>query len=336
MFAKLKATVLSLGKDDISTHSAALSYYTAFAIGPLFLIIISILGLLFGESAVEGKIINQIGGIIGKEAAGTIQTMIAGASKEPSGIISFVVGIVLLLLSASGLFGQLQQSLNAIWHVEQKPRKGLLTLVRERFLSFTMVLVIAFILGVSLVLSSAITVLNTNFTSLLPAPAWVLELINIFISFWIILVLFALIYKLLPDVRLSWDSVWGGATLASLLFTGGKSLIGVYVGSSAVSSTYGAAASLIALLLWVYYSGFILFVGAEYIKASVLAPQPVVVSEKEQAFISEKTQREASSFENVIAIAVGFLVKEAVAYLDKRLFHKKKSFVERVQEKLKE
>ncbi len=342
LFFYLKQSFSEFSNDRVTMLAAALSYYTVFSIGPLLLIVISILGFFFGSTAVEGEIIRQISGLLGTEAALTIESIIEGTQNTSSGIISLIIGVLLLVLGATGVFGQLKTALNQIWHIEPKPGRGVINLLRERILSFGMVVVIAFLLGVSLVASSAISILGNYFTQILPAPAWMIEGINIFISFWIILVLFALVYRVLPDVKPSWKLVWGGATVASLLFTIGRSIIGIYIGNSAVASTYGAASSLVIILLWVYYSSLILLFGAEYVKVSA-AEKGIGVPVEDYAYKTREVKvedspesEEFSEIEREIISIFGNIFKAIVLSIDSRFIHKKKSFWERVQEKLKE
>lgn len=339
--SNLKNSVFSLLEDKVPTLAAALAYYTVFAIGPLLLILISILGFFFGRSAIEGEIIAQISALTGRQTAGVIEAIIAGSQKQTTGVVSLVVGVALLILSASGVFGQLKTSLNLIWNVEPKPGRGIMGMIQERVLSFAMVVVIGFLLGVSLVATSAVAILNSYFSGILPIPAFLIETINIFISFWVILVLFALVYKVLPDVKLPWRMVWGGATLSSLLFTLGKSVIGIYIGNSAAQSTYGAASSLVVILLWVYYSGLILFLGAEYIKSSAHAQGKTLVPEsyalKTKQIREDEADEEFSELEKYLVSVFGvYFSKLLTPVLEKIFKPKKKTFAQRVREKLNE
>lgn len=261
--ALLKDTIKEWGEDQAARLGAAVAYYTVFSLAPLLVIVIAIAGLIFGRQAVQGQIVNQVGGLVGAQGGQFIESMIANASKPSSGIIATVVGVVTLLLGATGLFGELQDSLNTIWEIAPKPR-GIFETIRTRILSFAMVVVIAFLLLVSLVISAGLAALGHFLGGALPLPEFILQAINFVISFAIITVLFALIYKLLPDAEIAWHDVWIGAAFTSLLFTIGKLAIGLYLGHSSTASTYGAAGALVVLLLWVYYSAQILFFGAEF------------------------------------------------------------------------
>jgi membrane protein len=339
-FSYLKQSFSAWNKDHVPMLAAALSYYTVFAIGPLLLLIISIVGFFFGKSAVEGEVVSQLSGLLGRDTARTIETIVEGSRDPEAGVVSFIIGTVLLLISASGVFSQLKMALNQIWSIEPKPGRGAMGVIQERFLSFAMIGVIAFLLGVSLLATSAVSVLGSYFSSFLPAPEWVIQALNIFISFWIILVLFALVYRVLPDVKPDWKLVWGGATLAALLFTGGKTLIGVYIGNSVAASTYGAASSLVVLLVWVYYSSLIFLYGAEYVKVSALVHGETV--EVEKYAVKTKTIRargeteQLSVIEQYVAQLVGQLLGSTVEKIDKKYIRPKKTFWQRVQERLEE
>ncbi|UBF25383.1 YihY/virulence factor BrkB family protein [Kovacikia minuta CCNUW1] len=261
----LKETVTEWNEDNVPMFAAALAYYTIFSLAPLLLIAIAIAGFFLGEEAARGEIVRQIQDLIGREGAEAIQTMIQNTQKPGSGgILATVAGIVLLFLGASGVFGQLQTALNAIWEVKPKPGRSIKSFLQSRFLSFAMVLVIGFLLLVSLVLSTVLAAIGTFFNNLLPGFSMLGGVLNFGISFAVITLLFAALYKFLPDVEIPWKNLWVGAGVTSLLFTIGKALIGLYLGSSSVSSTYGAAGSIVVLLIWVFYSAQILLFGAEF------------------------------------------------------------------------
>ena len=265
VFKLLKATVTEWQEDKVPLWAAALAYYTIFSLAPLLLIAIAIAGVVFGEDAARGEIVGQIQGLVGKEGATAIQSMIQNAHKPGSGgTIATIVGVVTLLFGASGVFGQLQDALNTIWGVKPKPGQGIRSFLQARFLSFAMVLVIGFLLLVSLVLSAALAAISTFFNHLLPDVAIVGQLVNFVVSFAFITLLFAGIYKFLPDVNVAWKDLWVGAATTALLFNIGKFLIGLYLGSSGATSTYGAAGSLVVILLWVFYSAQLILFGAEF------------------------------------------------------------------------
>ncbi len=264
--AVVKDTFQGWQEDGSLELGAALSYYTALSLAPLLVIAIAIAALAFGRQAVEGQLFGQIRGVVGAQSAATIQSMIAGAGKHGSGLLPTVLGIATILFGASGVFGQLQTSLDRIWHVAPKPDRGIWGLLRDRFLSFGMVLGVGFLLLVSLVVSAGLSAVGTYARGLLPALAPLLSTLNFVVSFAVVTLLFAMIFRFLPDARVAWRDVWVGAVATALLFAIGKSLIGLYLGRSSVSSSYGAAGSLIVVLLWVYYSSQILFLGAEFTK----------------------------------------------------------------------
>lgn len=264
-FALLKQTASEYSEDKVSRLAAALAYYTVFSLAPLLIIAIAIAALVFGQEAAQGQIVGQIQGLVGRDGAEFIQTAIDNANdKKHTGIIATVINIAVLLFGASGVFAQLQDALNTVWEVAPKPEQGLLNVIRQRFLSFAMVLVIAFLLLTSLVLSAALAALGNLLSGLLPGMGVLWQIVNFVISFGVITMLFAMIYKFLPDAKIAWGDVWIGAALTSLLFTVGKLLLGLYLGNASFGSTYGAAGSLVILLAWVFYSAQILFIGAEF------------------------------------------------------------------------
>jgi membrane protein len=260
----VKETFREWSEDKVSRLAAALAYYTIFSLAPFLVIVIAVAGFFFGQQAVEGQIVGQIEGLVGTEGAQMIETMIAAAWEPGTGIIATVLSVILLIIGAAGLFGQLQDALNVIWEVQPKPDRGIKDVIRDRFLSFTMVLGVGFLLLVSLVLSAALNVIGQWFTDLLPQATILVQVINLVLSLAIITLLFAMIYKILPDVVIGWRDVWLGAAVTAVLFVIGKELIGFYLGRAAVASAYGAAGSLVVLLLWVFYSAQILFLGAEF------------------------------------------------------------------------
>jgi membrane protein len=267
IWALLREVFADWQEDKVPLLAAALAYYTTFSLAPLLVIAIAIAGAVFGENAVRGEIVTQIQGLVGQQGAEVIQTMLQNAHKpESGGVIATIVGVITLLFGASGVFGQLQDALNTIWRVKPKPERGIKNFIQDRFLSFAMVVVIGFLLLVSLLVSAVLAGINTFVGNLFPELALIGQILNFLISFGVVTVLFALIYKFLPDVEMPWRYLWIGSTVTALLFNIGKSLIGVYLGSSSVGSAYGATASLAIVLLWVYYSAQILLFGAEFTK----------------------------------------------------------------------
>jgi membrane protein len=261
----LKATVMQWVDDQPFQLAAALSYYTLFSLAPLLVIVISIAGLAFGQEAAQNRIVETLQGLLGRDSAQAIQQMVQNASNKPkTGMFSTVLGVIFLVFGAGGVVGQLQTSLNTVWGVTPKPGQGIWGFVRQRFVSFAMVLGIGFLLVVSLAVSALMSGFTQVIGNVFGATAVLIHALDLGISFVFVTALFAMIYKYLPDVRIQWRDVWVGAALTSLLFTIGKFLIGLYLGTSGVTSTYGAAGSLITILLWVYYSSLIFFLGAEF------------------------------------------------------------------------
>jgi membrane protein len=260
----LKATWNDWSEDKAARLAAALAYYTVVALAPLLVILIAIVGLAFGREAAQGQIVSQIGSLVGEENGEAIQGIIANASRPKTGIIATVIGIATLLFGASGVFGALQDGLNTIWEVKPKPGRGLLGILKDRFVSVTMVFGVGFLLLVSLAISAGLAIMGEYLTGLLPLPEIVLQSLNFVISLAVITLLFAMIFKVLPDAEIAWGDVWVGAAITALLFTIGKLLIGLYLGKSGVGSAYGAAGAMVVILIWVYYSAQILFLGAEF------------------------------------------------------------------------
>lgn len=261
----LRDTVSEWNEDNVPLLAAALAYYTIFSLAPVLVIAIAIVGAVFGEDAARGEIVQQIQGLIGTEGAKFVQSMIQNANTPGSGgTVATIVSTLLLLFGASGVFGQLQMALNTIWEVKPKPGRAVKSFLQSRFLSFAMVLVIGFLLLVSLVLSAILAGVSAYFGRLFPEFIILGQLFNFILSLAIITLLFAAIYKFLPDVEVPWSNLWIGAGVTALLFNFGKFLIGLYLGNSGVSSTYGAAGSLVVVLVWVFYSAQIILFGAEF------------------------------------------------------------------------
>lgn len=260
----LKETAAEWSEDQAPRLGAALAYYAIFSLAPLLIIAVAISGVIFGRDAAIGQIIRQIQGLVGQDTATTIQAMIEESNEPAASIIARIVGLAVLLFGASGVFGEIKHSLNVIWDIEPKPKSGLLAAIKDKFFSFSMVVVTGFLLLVSLVISAGLTAIGQIVTGLMPGWDVITQIINFVISLGVITVLFALIFKYIPEAKIAWADVWIGAGLTALLFTIGKTLIGLYIGYSSLSSTYGAATSLVVILLWVYYSAQILFFGAEF------------------------------------------------------------------------
>jgi membrane protein len=252
-------------KDNAARLGAALSYYTLFSVAPLLVVAIGVAGLVFGREAAQGQIVAELHGLVGEAGARAIQDMVEASRKPTAGILATVIGLATLFLGATGAFAELKSALNVVWDVPEQGG-GLRALLLGRLWSFAMVLAVGFLLMVSLVISAAIAAAD-GFFEWLGVPPAAVQLTNAVVSFLIITVLFALIFKFLPDTEVAWGDVWAGAVFTSALFAVGKSLIGLYLGRSGLASTYGAAGSVVVLVVWVYYAAQIFFFGAEMTQA---------------------------------------------------------------------
>ena len=264
VFKLLKATFDAWMEDNALRLSAALAYYSIFSIAPLLVIAISVAGLVLGEEAVRGQLDDQLKSYVGAQAAESVQSMVQSASKPSEGWTGAVVGFVTLLLGASGVFGQLKDALNTIWEVKPRAGAAIMGFVRERLLNFGMVLVIGFLLLTSLLLTTALAALHAYFESLFGIPPFVAGVLGFLVSFGVVTTLFAFIFKVLPDAQVEWRNVWTGAVVTALLFELGKFGLGFYLGRESMASSFGAAGSVVLLLLWVYYASCILLFGAEF------------------------------------------------------------------------
>lgn len=266
MWALLRSTITNFLEDEALSRGAAIAFYTVTSLAPVLLIVIAIAGLIFGADAAQGAVVSQLTGLMGRQAAEVLQSAMASASGKSSSVWASVIGIVTLLATASGVFGEMQSALNRIWRAE--PKSGAVSrLVRARAASIGLVAALGFLLTASLVVSAGITAMGAALNAYLPFGDLILSVVNFPISLVLLAVLFAAIYKVLPDRAIAWHDVIVGALVTAVLFTIGKSLIGWYLGSSAVGSSYGAAGGLIILLFWIYYSAQIFLVGAEFTKA---------------------------------------------------------------------
>lgn len=266
MYGLIKEAVVSFVDDQALSRGAAIAFYTVTSIAPILLLVVAIAGLVYGQEAAQGAITAQLTGLMGHQTAEVLEIAVTNASEKTSGLLAMIVGIVTLLVTASGAFGEMQATLNTIW--KAKPKDTTMSrLIRARAASLGLVATLGFLLVVSLAVSAALTAFGEGLNAVLPFGDLVASALNGLISFALLATLFAAIYKVLPDVPIRWGDVLAGAAMTALLFVIGKSLIGWYIGSSAIGSTYGAAGSLIVLLLWVYYSVQIFLLGAEFTKA---------------------------------------------------------------------
>ena len=324
LWSLLRQAVDAWVDDYAPSMGAALAYYTLFSIAPLLLIVIAVAGLAFGDQAARGEIFGQLEGLMGPESAGAIESLLQSADRPAGGVIATLTGVVLLLLGASTVFGELQNALDRIWRApEQENAGGWWSLIHSRVLSFGMILGIAFLLMVSLVMSAALSALG---------KWWGAHLLDLLLNFALTTVLFALIYKIIPRVRIAWRDVWTGAAITALLFAVGKVLIGLYLGRSSVASAYGAAGSLVVMMVWVYYSAQIFLLGAEltriyaYAHGSRRVPhredmtvQPLHRAEPEPGFAARVSiQRGGTQARPLVALAAATVVGVAAGVLTGR------------------
>jgi len=254
-----------------STHraprsGAALAYYTIFSLAPLLVIVIAVAALVFGQEAAQGKMVTEIQGVVGVESARAIQAMLEKARAPATGLFATVLGLMTLLLGATGVVSEFKDTLNTIWHVQPAPDSGLLSTLKARLMSLAFVLGIGFLLLVSLIVSTVLSALSGFFSHLFPSP-WLIhvwQMVNLVISLGVITVLFAMLYRFLPDTEVPWRDVWIGAGITALLFATSQFFIGLYLGKSSIGSAYGPAGSLVLLLAWVYYASLVFLFGAEF------------------------------------------------------------------------
>lgn len=264
VFSIVKETAKDWNDDNASRLAAALSCYTLLSLAPLVVLAVSIAGLAFGDEAARGHISRELGGLVGGEAAGAVEAVVENAKAPERGILNAIVGIAVLLFGASGVFAELQASLNTIWEVKAKPEEGIKGLIRQRFFSFAMVLAVAFVLLVSLVVSASLAAIGGFFEQYLPGGEALWQIVNFLVALAVTTALFALIFKVIPDAEIRWKDVWIGGLLTAVLFALGKLALGLYIGKSGVTSSFGVAGSLVALVIWVYYTSQIVFLGAEF------------------------------------------------------------------------
>ncbi len=245
---------------------AALAFYTALSLSPLLVILLAIAGLAYGEDAARGEVSDQIKGFVGESGAAAVEAVLANAKKPESGVLALIVGIVTLLIGATGVFGELQEAMNDVWKVRSKRGRPIMTYLKTRFLSLGMVVGVGFLLLVSLTLSTALEAVGRYATGLLPGMAGLLQILNFLVTFGIETFLFGMIFKVLPDANLAWRDVAFGASITAVLFNIGKYVIGLYIGITSVGSSFGAAGSVVAFLVWIYYSTQIVLFGAEITK----------------------------------------------------------------------
>src|SRR5215207_779348 len=316
----LKLTYQGWKEDKASRLSAALAYYTIFSLAPLLIIIIAITGLFWQREVVQSQVMSQMEGLVGAEGRTFISDLLTSTSSPAKGIAATIIGIITLLFGALGVFNELHNALNTIWEVEEEETKGFLASIKKvifsRLLSFTMILGIGFLLLVSLVISAGLSAVQETIGNAIPVSEILLQLVNLVISIGAITVLFALIFKFLPDAQIAWRDVWLGAFVTAVLFSLGKLLIGLYLGNSAVASSFGAAGSLVLLLVWIYYSAQILFFGAEFTQVYANNYGSKIIPEGEED-VRQATPGPARVFKPQLAIPAA----SAISIRESRLDH---------------
>jgi len=289
----LKRTGENFSEDDCMKLAASLSYYTIFAVAPLLIIIISIVGSIFGRAAVQGKVYTQIQSLVGSDAALQIQEIIANVQNSHNTTIGTIIGIIILFIGATGIFTEIQGSINFIWSVKAKPKKGWLKYLINRALSFVLVLTMGFLLVLTLISSTLFTVLGDKLIKNFPhATVYLLYSLNIVFLLIVITGLFMVIYKVLPDAVISWRDALVGSVFTALLFLAGKYVIGIYLVTSKLGVTYGTAASIVIILTWVYYSSVILYFGAEFTRAFALETGHGIRPKTTAVFIIKRESKE--------------------------------------------
>lgn len=289
----LKNTTLAFLDDNAFKLSASLSYYTIFALGPLLIIVISLSAIVYGRDVVEGRLYEQLSDLIGGDAALQIQNILSNAQHTHATTLGAVIGFVILFIGATGVFTEIQGSINFIWSVRAKPKKSWLRYLLNRLLSFSLVVGLGFVLLVSLIINALLNLLSETLTKKFPHfPVGLFNLTNSLIILTVITCLFAVIYKVLPDAIISWKDAWIGSIFTAMLFLLGKFLIGYYLGKSNLGVTYGAAASVVILLAWVYYSSLILYFGAEFTKIYALHSGEGIKPKQTAVFIIKRETKE--------------------------------------------
>jgi membrane protein len=292
-FTLLKHSAYAFSDDNAFKLSASLSYYTIFALAPLLIIIISLSGYFFGREAVQGKVYEELKGLLGSDAALQIQQIISNAEHTHATTLGTIIGIVILFIGATGVFTEIQGSINFIWSVRAKPKKGWLKYLANRLLSFSLVIGLGFVLLVSLIVNALLTLLNNRLIQRFPHyNPDLFSAANTVVILAVITCLFAVIYKVLPDAKIAWKDAWIGSLVTAGLFLIGKYLIGLYLGKANLGITYGTAASIVIVLTWVYYSSLILYFGAEFTKIYALHSGEGIRPKQTAVFIIKKEAKE--------------------------------------------
>jgi membrane protein len=288
----LKTTVVEWIDDNAARVAASLAFYTLLSMAPLVLLSIALIGTLMGEADAQSRILHEVESVVGSQAAGALSAVVGSAQRSQSGFVSSVVGVVVLLVGASGVFGELQYALDTIWGVKPKPGRGVLGVIKDRLFSFSMVIGVAFVLLVSLVVSTVLSGIGRVVADALPGGAFLWQAVNLTVSLGVITLLFAIIFKIVPDIEIRWRDVWVGAFVTAALFSAGKYVLGLYLGTSTVASSYGAAGSVVALVVWVYYSSQLVFLGAEFTQVFARRFGVQIRPSKNAVFVEEHEHEE--------------------------------------------
>jgi membrane protein len=290
LWKSLKDAFKGFGDDKVTKLSASLAYYTGFSLAPLLVVVIAVCGIVFGREAVEGTIDNQIAGLVGADAAKQVQEMIKNATLSGKSTIATVIGVVALVIGATTIFGEVQDSINSIWGLKPRPSVGLWKTIQVRLLSFGMIASLGFILLVSLAATSVVEAIGDRLKAMLPdVTVIVFYIINLLLTISVTTILFGLIFKVLPDAKIRWKDIWPGALATSILFVIGKFAISLYISKTDVGSSYGAAGSFAIIFIWIYYSSIILYFGAEFTKALVFNKGAKVIPNKYAEWNHEPT-----------------------------------------------
>lgn len=296
VFGLLKNTATAFSNDNAFKLSASLSYYTIFALGPLLIIVISLSAIFYGKEVVEGRLQEQLSHLLGSDAALQIQNILRNAQQTHATTLGAIIGFIVLFIGATGVFTEIQGSINFIWSVRAKPKKSWLKYLLNRLISFSLIVGLGFVLLVSLIINALLTLLSETLTRKFPHfPVGLFNLANSVIILTVITCLFAVIYKILPDAIIAWKDAWIGSIFTAALFLLGKFLIGYYLGKSNLGVTYGTAASVVIILAWVYYSSLILYFGAEFTKVYALHSGEGIRPKETAVFIIKRETKEISA-----------------------------------------
>jgi membrane protein len=288
----LKTTVMDWIDDNAARVAASLAFYTLLSMAPLILLSIALLGTLMGAESARARVLMEVGSVVGPQAAGALSAIVESAHRSDASVISSVVGIVVLFVGASGVFGELQYALDTIWGVKPKPGRGIMGVIKDRLFSFSMVIAVAFVLLVSLIISTILSAVGRIVADALPGGAMLWRCVNLSVSLGVITLLFAIIFKVVPDVKVRWRDVWFGAFVTAALFSVGKYALGLYLGTSSVASSFGAAGSVVALVVWVYYSSQLVFLGAEFTQVLARHKGVDIEPSKNAMFVDEQTHEQ--------------------------------------------